>query len=185
MNFSIVVASCIGNGIGIRGTLPWKLPADLRRFRDLTTSTLDPTKRNAVIMGRKTWQSLPARYKPLPNRINIVLSKSLIELEDAVVCESLDIALVALATEPTIENVFVIGGNGVYQEAMRSPYCQFIYQTNIHDTFDCDTFFPTSEGFKEIYKSAVMEDGGLKYDFVVKDVEKPAVFIHAPGGERV
>src|SRR5262249_730757 len=73
--FSIVVAFDSSYGIGKNGQLPWKLPADLKRFKEVTSTHKDPTKLNAVIMGRKTWESLPASFRPLPGRVNMVLSK--------------------------------------------------------------------------------------------------------------
>ena len=58
------------------GSLPWNLPGDLRYFKELTSRTADPAKRNAVIMGRKTWESIPPKFRPLPGRVNVVLSRS-------------------------------------------------------------------------------------------------------------
>ena len=58
------------------GSLPWNLPGDLRYFKELTSRTTDPAKRNAVIMGRKTWESIPPKFRPLPGRVNVVLSRS-------------------------------------------------------------------------------------------------------------
>lgn len=60
-------------GIGIRGGLPWDLPTDRRHFQSITSRAL-PGKRNAVIMGRRTWESLPPRFRPLPHRLNVVLT---------------------------------------------------------------------------------------------------------------
>lgn len=73
----VVAATKNGLGIGKDGQLPWKLPGDMAYFRELTSRTRDSTKQNAVIMGRKTWDSIPAKFKPLKGRINIVLSRSL------------------------------------------------------------------------------------------------------------
>src|SRR5437763_1943009 len=72
MLYSLIVAYDLDRGIGKNGNLPWKLPKDLQRFKDLTTESLS----NCVIMGRKTWESLPPKFRPLPDRINIVMSKS-------------------------------------------------------------------------------------------------------------
>ncbi len=58
------------------GTLPWSIPGDLRYFKELTSRTADPGKQNAVIMGRKTWESLPPKFRPLPGRLNVVLSRN-------------------------------------------------------------------------------------------------------------
>lgn len=75
-SFSIVVAAtAYGRGIGFHGTIPWTLPADLSFFKTITSEAA-PGLRNVVIMGRKTWESISPKYQPLPNRINIVLSRN-------------------------------------------------------------------------------------------------------------
>ncbi|GBF94660.1 bifunctional dihydrofolate reductase-thymidylate synthase [Raphidocelis subcapitata] len=74
--FQIVVAVTQSWGIGKDGGMPWKLSGDLAYFRQLTSRTADPAKRNAVIMGRKTWESIPERHRPLPGRLNIVLTRA-------------------------------------------------------------------------------------------------------------
>src|SRR5690242_16184462 len=75
--FSIVVAMDQKRGIGKAGGLPWHLPADLKHFKKITTTRfLDKTYQNVVIMGRKTWDSLPINFRPLPDRINIVLTRN-------------------------------------------------------------------------------------------------------------
>ena len=76
--FSVVVAACKhSRGIGAAGKLPWSLRSDMAYFKQLTRSTADPVKRNAVIMGRKTWQSIPEKLRPLADRLNVVISASL------------------------------------------------------------------------------------------------------------
>lgn len=72
----VVAATKDGFGIGKDGTMPWKLPGDMAYFKELTSRTRDSSKQNAVIMGRKTWESIPAKFRPLKDRINIVLSSS-------------------------------------------------------------------------------------------------------------
>ena len=74
--FQVVVAATKTWGIGAGGALPWRLPGDLRHFRELTARTADPGKLNAVVMGRRTWDSLPPKFRPLPGRVNVVLSRS-------------------------------------------------------------------------------------------------------------
>ena len=73
--FSIVVAIDSQHGIGKNNDLPWHLPADLKHFKFITTNSA-VGKRNVVVMGRKTWDSIPEKFRPLPNRTNVVLSKS-------------------------------------------------------------------------------------------------------------
>ena len=77
MKFDLIVAADQNLGIGLNGDLPWKLKGDLKYFRNLTIQTQDRNKINAVIMGRTTWESIPDKFRPLPNRLNIILSNSL------------------------------------------------------------------------------------------------------------
>ncbi|MDE2222506.1 MAG: dihydrofolate reductase, partial [Candidatus Omnitrophica bacterium] len=71
-NFSIVVAFDSTYGIGKDGRLPWRLAADLKRFKEITMED-GAARPNAVIMGRKTWESIPDRFRPLPGRVNVIL----------------------------------------------------------------------------------------------------------------
>jgi len=118
--YQVVVAATRDMGIGKDGRLPWTLPSDLRYFKELTTITSTPGKRNAVIMGRKTWESIPQKYRPLPGRLNVVLTRSgkleATKSEDLVICRDLPLALKLLAEppySPAVEKVFVIGGGQV------------------------------------------------------------------------
>lgn len=78
--FSLVAAACLNNGIGIKGRLPWTLRNEMAFFTRVTSTVTTDEKKNAVIMGRKTWDSIPLKFKPLPNRVNVVLSESLKEV---------------------------------------------------------------------------------------------------------
>lgn len=167
MNFSLVVASDQNLGIGLKGDLPWKLKADLKYFRDLTSQTIDKNKVNAVIMGRTTWESIPEKFRPLPNRLNIVLSKSLAPhaTKGAEIANSLDQAL-QIAKEKSVENCFVIGGGKVYQETISSPLCHSIYITEIKGNFSCDTFFPQfSTHFKLAKTTDYQEENNISFRF--------------------
>lgn len=74
--FDLVVAATKKLGIGLNGTIPWRLKEDMNYFRKITTDTKDSSKKNVCIMGRKTYLSIPEKFRPLPNRFNIVISRN-------------------------------------------------------------------------------------------------------------
>ena len=128
---SIVVAYDERRTIGKEGDLPWagKLPADMRHFRDLTLE-------RSVIMGRKTYESLPESFRPLPDRHNIVVSLSQRALAGAVVADSIGEALYIGG-----ENAVVIGGAEIYRQTL--PFVDRVFATEIAtQTEGGDAFFP-------------------------------------------
>jgi len=148
----LIVAACEGNGIGKSGNLPWRLKSEMAYFAKMTKTTEDSTKKNAVIMGRKTWQSIPEKFRPLKERLNVVLSTQSKQdvvggdSPDVVVCNSLEEALSsveAAALDNKIESCWIIGGSSVYEEALKHPKLDKVYLTKILQEFDCDTFFPS------------------------------------------
>ena len=156
--FHIIVAHDNQRGIGVNNTLPWHCPADMAYFK-ATTCNAPQGNQNVVIMGRHTWESIPEKYRPLPGRHNIVLSRSVSQIENAHVAASLDQAL-TLATElsPTGQ-VFVIGGSQVYQQAIAHPQCDTLYVTRIYNTFTCDDFFPE---YKPQFKCTFASSGRIQ-----------------------
>lgn len=165
--FSIIVAHDLNFGIGILNTLPWRLSADMAYFKKTTTETKEVFKQNVVIMGRNTYESLPEKFRPLPNRFNIILSKtlSLPETPNAIVKPSLDDAL-NYANQESFESVFVIGGATVYKEAILHPNCERLMITKIHKLFDCDAFFPAIPArFKENWASEFQTENGVLFRF--------------------
>ena len=118
--------------------MAWRLPADLKWFRALTVGLGG----QSVIMGRKTWDSIPAKFRPLPERHNLVLSRSArLELPEGVAhAQSLEVAL-QLANGRGAA-IFVIGGGTLYAEAIQHPCCRRIYLTEVDGDFGCDTFLP-------------------------------------------
>jgi dihydrofolate reductase len=142
MMFDIFVAADSNWGIGKTNDLPWpKLSGELKRFRQLTTEAA-PGKQNAIIMGRKTWDSIG---KPLPKRHNIVIStKNLALPEPARYATSLDAALV-LCEDPQVDNIFVIGGGEIYRIALEHPELRYIYITRVNGEFNCDITIPNLE----------------------------------------
>ncbi|MES2279207.1 MAG: dihydrofolate reductase [Bacteroidota bacterium] len=128
MIISAVVAIAENNAIGKNNELLWRLPNDLKHFRQITTG-------HTVIMGRKTYDSVG---KPLPNRRNIIITRQKIAIEGCEVVASVDEALVLCTGEP---EVFIVGGAEIYKLAM--PVTNRIYLTIVHQEFDADAFFPS------------------------------------------
>ena len=167
--FDIVVAMDSEGGIGKKGTLPWHLPADLKHFKKLTTSTTTPGKTNVVVMGRKTWESLPKAFRPLPGRINVILTRN--ETRNSppsFVCVDSFLGLFQHLKERTaqFEKVFVIGGAEIFAQAILQPNCQKIHLTKIFKKFDCDTFFPSLENWKVVFQSPVFVDRSIEFCFM-------------------
>lgn len=140
-NIIIILASDEKNGIGKNGILPWRLKSDMAYFKEVTTTTLSEKKINALIMGRKTWESIPEKFRPLPWRKNIVLSRTEFTDEWCHHFFSLEEALANLEKDETIENIFIIGGAQIYNEVINKWLSNMIYQTKIRGNFLCDTFF--------------------------------------------
>jgi dihydrofolate reductase len=155
-----LVAAVASNGvIGSRNQLPWRIPDDLRRFRALTLG-------HAIVMGRRTWESIG---KPLPGRQNIVLTRDPdLRREDIDFVPSLADA-VAIAKRP--EPIFVIGGEAVYAAAL--PVARRLYLTEIHRPFDGEARFPSYDraAWRECSREQCRLDGpdGFGYDFAVYD----------------
>jgi dihydrofolate reductase/thymidylate synthase len=141
----IAAISYRSRGIGAAGQLPWHIPSELKHFASVTSNAPN-NMINAVIMGKNTWESIPQNKRPLKNRINVVLSRKGIQLEandeHLLVCDSLQGAVEKLSQRKNINKVFVIGGQQVYSEAIKSPNCSKIYITEIYQNYECDTFFP-------------------------------------------
>ena len=158
MNFSIISALDQNRGIGKSHGLPWPLSADLKHFSETT-------KGGTVIMGRKTWDSLPEKYRPLPGRLNIVVSRGDLALpEGTLLAHSLDEALTL--ADPA-RKTFVIGGATLYAEAIQHPVCNELILTEIEGTFDCDAFFPEIPSRFHRTEANAAEEDGLKFEFVV------------------
>ena len=168
-DFEIVVATDAQRGIGKGGKFPWNLPGDMKFFRDLTTKTTKAGKENAVIMGRRTWDSIPSRFRPLPGRINLVLSrdKDIKFSVETLHAQSFEEGLSMLDKPPLknmIERVFVIGGGQIYQEALKRPECKILHITQLLDSFDCDAYFPPYHvDFERVNISRPVKDGNITY----------------------
>uniref|UniRef100_A0A914RPA9 dihydrofolate reductase n=1 Tax=Parascaris equorum TaxID=6256 RepID=A0A914RPA9_PAREQ len=142
---NIIVAMDSRGGIGKNGTLPWNIPEDLKYFQTMTTKTVDPTKQNAVVMGRKVWESLPAKWRPLKNRLNVVLSSSVevASIAAYIVTRTFENAIDILnGMSDKIETIWDIGGRRPYEEGLKSSQLRQIYVTFVEGDFDADVFFP-------------------------------------------
>lgn len=153
--FDIVVAADLDWGIGKDNGLPWpKLRADLRHFKK-TTSTASPGKRNAIVMGRKTWESKEVGRSPLPNRLNVVVSRMAYEVPAGVIAaRTLDEALAV----PEVESIFLVGGAGVLLDAIDRPDLRHVYLTRVETHYECDVLMPNLDqrGFvKQVWEGEI------------------------------
>lgn len=151
---------CIGRG----GTMPWHLPEDLKHFRQVTLGL-------PVVMGRKTWESLPPRFRPLPGRRNLVLTRQAgWAAEGAEVFAGLPQALAALAGEP---QACIIGGADVYAQAL--PLAQALELTEIDAEVEGDAFFPPlGEGWREVSRQVKQAAPPNPFSFAFVRYERAA-----------
>jgi dihydrofolate reductase len=120
--------------IGQNGRLPWRLPADMQRFVALTMG-------KPVIMGRKTYESIPAKFKPLTGRTNIIITRN--PRYEAPGCIVVDSPQAALAAAGDVDEVMIIGGSSIYQTFLLQAHR--LYLTIIDAEFAGDAIFPTTE----------------------------------------
>jgi len=153
-----LIAALARNGvIGNNNALPWHLPEDLKHFKELTTG-------HAVIMGRKTWESLPERFRPLPNRQNIVVTRDPdYAASGATVVHSLKEARIVGAGGTA---QFVIGGAELYAHAL--PLAERLELTEIDADFEGDACFPAFDrsAWREVGRKAGKTAAGMSYAFV-------------------
>jgi dihydrofolate reductase len=144
IDFDVVVAADLGDGIGAAGKVPWRLPSDLAFLKRITTETTRPGARNAVLMGRITWDTIPDRFRPLPRRLNVVLTRQPEFALPAGVLRagSLDDGLRVARAADGVETLFVLGGGEIYRQAMALDGCRHIYLTRVLARTECDAFFP-------------------------------------------
>ncbi len=157
MTFDVIVAADNRGGIGKDGGMPWpRLRGDLAHFKALTMG-------HAVIMGRKTWDSLPASARPLPGRQNITVTRHREghpTVEGRWLAWSFPGALRDAAKEEAYgRRTFVIGGGEIYRLALAHPDCGNVYLTRVDAEYACDTFLPTLDGFAcaEVMREVVGE----------------------------
>lgn len=174
----IIVTCCENFGIGFNGTVPWKLENNQEQFTNLTIGNPPYNRQNAVIMGRKTYLSLP-KPRLKEGRVNIVLSTDLVSLsrvtkKNVFMCNSFKALVDMLNTTLSrfVNIAWVIGGESMFKWALRQPYCERIYMTWIKKKFKCDAFFPTiPKKFVKTVDSSVpqgeQQEDGIKYEYRV------------------
>lgn len=139
----------IGNGLEI----PWRLKSDMDHFKQLTSQ-------HTVVMGRKTWDSLPPKFKPLPNRLNIVLTKDINWKQPDVIVSNNPVDILMRT-----EDMFIIGGEKIYEAFL--PHTSQLYVTRVYGKFDGDVYFPSYDrDFVERGRSILYDDNGQKFRFL-------------------
>jgi dihydrofolate reductase/thymidylate synthase len=165
VSFDVVVAADLDWGIGKDQTLPWpKLRGDLRHFKRITSTTSTPGRKNAIVMGRKTWQSKEVGERALPDRVNVVVSRSDLAVPPGVIAaRSLDEALAVR----DVETVFVVGGAILLIETIERRDLRYVYLTRVEERYDCDVRMPDldARGFVKVAWEGelVNEEHGVRY----------------------
>lgn len=195
-------------GIGMGGVVPWQfigkhLKYDVNYFVKCTKATVDPAKINLAIMGRKTWESIPAQNRPLKRRVNVIVSNSIpaykpsLEhivsggisyLEKAVIVVKSFTEILQWAVQPEIihlfEKVVVVGGVQLFDESFFHPWFDTLHLTQVHDDFECDTYLTPRMGqFLQSKQSAL--DAAVAEDNIVEDDVQYRIVEYRPQGEQL
>jgi dihydrofolate reductase len=158
MKLSIIVAASENNVIGRNNDLPWYLPTDLKYFKEKTMG-------HCVVMGRKNFESIPPKYRPLQGRINIVITRQQdYKAEGAIVVNSIE-AAVEYAMIKNENECFITGGGEIFKQSIQ--LCDRIYLTRIHAVIEGDVYFPELDEteWREVSRKDVAADEKNKYPF--------------------
>lgn len=144
--------------LGKDNDLVWNIPSDLERFRNITRD-------HPIIMGRKTWESLPPARRPLPKRTNIVVTRNpAYEAPGALVVTSVGEALEKAKTAPGAEEIFIIGGGAIYEAAL--PYADRLCLTLVDDESEGDVHFPAYPQFTRVVEHELHPEHTPPYEYV-------------------
>ena len=164
MEISIIVAASTNNVIGKENGLPWRLPTDMKFFKDKTQG-------HTVIMGRKSWDSIPAKYRPLPNRINVVMSRDeTLKLDCDLVSSNLQNVINYFTEQSSDDELFIIGGGELYKQAF--PMATKLYLTRVLAEVEGDTYlegFNPEEWTLKSTSEVLIENG---FEFVFEEYVK-------------
>ena len=161
MDLTIIAAISENNVIGNKGKIPWRIEEDMKRFKYLTIG-------HPVIMGRKTYESIPRKFRPLPERKNIVLSRDYQSDEKIYVARDINEALKLTDRKDS----FVIGGEIIYELFL--PFANKMELTRVHDNFEGDVFFP-EVNWKEW--KLMNEEKHLQYSFLSYSRTKRGIYL--------
>jgi dihydrofolate reductase len=197
-SLTLILAVTPSLGIGNGGGLPWpQLKKEMGFFARVTKRTSPSTsdsgarRINAVLMGRKTWESIPPKFRPLKDRLNVVITSNpdefrerldkTTDVEGPVVCSSVMDAISQLEGQnkdklpnPNIEldKIFVIGGASIYETALELPQTKRVLLTKIHKEYECDTFFPINLDETTFWKNASREE---VQEFTGEDIQEGGI----------
>lgn len=164
MTFDVVVAADRDWGIGRDNALPWpKLKGDLQHFKRVTSDAPEG-RQNAIVMGRKTWQSREVAGRPLPRRVNVVVTRGELAVPaGVVVARSFDEAIAVGG----VASVFVVGGAAIFAEAFVHPALRWVYLTRIDGRFGCEVTIPDldARGFATVpwEGEQAADENGVRY----------------------
>ncbi|QNM85609.1 dihydrofolate reductase [Polaribacter pectinis] len=158
---TIIAAIAKNNALGKDNDLIWHLPADLKRFKKITSG-------HSILMGRNTFESIG---KPLPNRTSIIITRNKNYFKDGcLIAHSIEEALELASDE---KEIFIIGGAQIYKEAMQKNLVDQLDITIVHEEFDADAFFPIIDStWKEISREDFKADEKNKFDFSFVSYQK-------------
>lgn len=161
LDIRLIYSQDFSGGIGNRNEIPWHIKKDMQHFKEKTENSV-------VVMGRRTWESLPEKFRPLPNRTNVVVSSTLKKknLPSGVKLISVSdihksLQLMYLDTGMTI---WIIGGERLYKEML--PYASVIERTLVYGMYHCDTFAPTLDMNQwRVIKKEKLVEGSHTFEF--------------------
>jgi len=189
-DINLILATTFEGGIGLKNTIPWYIPSDLKKFKEITSNTIDKKKYNAVIMGKKTYESLPKKTG-LSNRINIVLSRKYKDnnytgvsydndedddddnvniYTNIIKMNDISHAIEYCNYNYNIETIYIIGGGKIYDFFINNNYYIYnIYITILKEYYDTDTYI----NIKNIFKNFKF----VKHDEYNKNTDKYISYI--------
>jgi dihydrofolate reductase len=167
MKTSIIVAAASNNAIGKDNDLLWHLPADMKHFKQLTSG-------HCILTGRKNFESIPEKFRPLPNRTNIIITRNKdLKVDTCHVFTSIQEGI-DFAKSTGEQELFIIGGGEIYRESIEQNLIRKIYLTRVHQTFAADTFFPELEekDWEVVSELFMAKDEKNPFDCTFYELEK-------------